>query len=115
MLTSIKLPPFILQPLLENAIVHGIKYVDHDGFIHILAYSEKSNVHIKIIDNGIGLQLSKAREQHNEHTTRKHLGVSLVERRLKIIDATLSIYDHLDQDGNISGTISEIIIPHHHE
>ena len=115
LLTSIKLPPFILQPLLENAIVHGIKYVDHDGFIHILAYSEKSNVHIKIIDNGIGLQLSKAREQHNEHTTRKHLGVSLVERRLKIIDATLSIYDHLDDDGNISGTISEIIIPHHHE
>ncbi len=115
LLTSIKLPPFILQPLLENAIVHGIKYVDHDGFIHILVHREKSNVHIKIIDNGIGLQLSKAREQNNEHTTRKHLGVSLVKRRLKIIEASLSIYDHIDQDGNISGTISEIIIPHHHE
>lgn len=115
LLASIKLPPFILQPLLENAIVHGIKYVGHDGFIHILAYNEKSNVHITIIDNGIGLQLSKAREQNNEHTTRKHLGVSLVKRRLKIIGATLSIYDHIDQDGNISGTISEIIIPHHHE
>lgn len=114
LLTSIKLPPFILQPLLENAIVHGIKYVEHDGFIHILVYIEKSNVHLKIIDNGIGLRLSTAREQNNEHTTRKHLGVSLVKRRLKIIDATLTIYDHIDQDGNISGTISEIIIPHHH-
>lgn len=115
LLTAVKLPPFILQPLIENAIVHGIKYVDHDGFIHILVYSEKSNVHLKIIDNGSGLLLSKAREQNNEHTTRKHLGVSLVKRRLKIIDATLSIYDHIDEDGKISGTISEIIIPFHHE
>ncbi|MBK9103559.1 MAG: histidine kinase [Saprospiraceae bacterium] len=115
LMTAIKLPPFILQPLLENAIVHGIKYVAHDGFIHIVAFREKSNVHIKIIDNGIGLQLAKAREQNNEHTTRKHLGVSLVKRRLKIIDASLSIYDHADQAGHTSGTISEIIIPQHHE
>lgn len=115
LLKDIKMPPFILQPLIENAIVHGIKYVNHDGFIHIMAYREKNNVHLKIIDNGIGLQQSKLRDEKNEHSTRKHLGVSLVKRRLKVIDATLAIQEHTDNTGAVAGTISEIIIPQHHE
>lgn len=115
LMTTVKIPPFILQPLIENAIVHGIKYTDHDGFIHILAYHENTDVHIKIIDNGVGLKYSKAREEHNEHTTRKHLGISMVKRRLMSINATLSIYEHEDNEGKVSGTTSEIIIPQHHE
>lgn len=115
LLHDLRLPPFILQPLIENAIVHGIKYVSHDGFIHILAYRENNNVHLKIIDNGIGLQRSQARDEKNEHSTRKHLGVSLVKRRLQIIGAALTIQEHTDNKGEVSGAISEIIIPQHHE
>ncbi len=115
LLTEVRLPPFILQPLIENAIVHGIKHIRQEGFIHLLVYREGKVIKIKVIDNGTGLEASKTREAHKEHSTRKHLGISLVERRLKSIGASLALYDHVDASNRVTGTISEITIPIQHE
>jgi signal transduction histidine kinase len=112
LLLGIKLPPFVLQPLIENAIVHGMAYADHDGFVRIITLKEKDIIRIKIIDNGVGLTQSEKNNARKEHQTRKHLGLSLVERRLASIHATLHIYEHMDSQGNVAGTISEIIIPY---
>ncbi|MBK9984926.1 MAG: histidine kinase [Saprospiraceae bacterium] len=112
LLLGIKLPPFVLQPLIENAIVHGMAYAHHDGFVRIITLKEKDIIRIKIIDNGIGLTQAKKINVHKEHQTRKHLGVSLVQQRLAIIHASLKIYEHMDSQGSVAGTISEIIIPY---
>ena len=60
------LPKLILQPLVENAIYHGIKNIDKDGFIHIYGYQEKKDVIIVVSDNGSGMTLEKMNELNGE-------------------------------------------------
>ena len=45
----------ILQPLVENAIYHGIKYKGSKGLIRITGYGEKDKIILKVMDNGIGM------------------------------------------------------------
>lgn len=45
----------ILQPLIENALYHGIEYIQHKGEILIEAYVEDNNLIYKIHDNGVGM------------------------------------------------------------
>lgn len=45
----------ILQPLVENAIYHGIKYKGSKGLIRIVGYGEGDHIVLKVIDNGIGM------------------------------------------------------------
>ena len=45
----------IVQPILENAIYHGMEYADGDGEIHIRAFREGENAVIEVEDNGPGI------------------------------------------------------------
>lgn len=45
----------ILQPIVENAIVHGIEKMSDEGFIHITASIQDNHLAIRISDNGIGM------------------------------------------------------------
>ncbi|WP_295580227.1 sensor histidine kinase [uncultured Oscillibacter sp.] len=45
----------IVQPVLENAIYHGMAYADGDGEIHIRAFREGADVVIEVADNGPGM------------------------------------------------------------
>lgn len=55
-LPSVTLPPFTLQPLVENSIVHGLKETVSGGLIAISVYNdEEGGVIITIRDNGIGM------------------------------------------------------------
>ena len=51
-LSTIKL---IIQPLLENAIYHGMEYMDGDGEISVHAYVKDKDLYIDVTDNGIGI------------------------------------------------------------
>lgn len=45
----------IIQPVLENAIYHGMAYADGDGEIHIRAFRDGEDVLIEVVDNGPGM------------------------------------------------------------
>lgn len=49
---DILIPKITLQPLIENAIIHGVKNMGEDGEIRILASGDAQTVHIRIQDNG---------------------------------------------------------------
>lgn len=55
-----KLPDLILQPIVENAIKHGIQPKESQGTITLKTYEDAENVYIKIIDDGVGFDTSKA-------------------------------------------------------
>lgn len=110
LLSKTRVPPFILQPLIENAIIHGIKNIREKGFIHIRAFQDSEGVHLQVIDNGIGLHQTNQKSTSTEHSTRKHLGISLVERRLRNLGGRLTLTDRQDQQPTEQGTISEIIL-----
>lgn len=54
-LDNIIIPGMVLQPVVENAVNHGIQNVDHEKKIKLKVYTENRSVIIKIIDNGIGM------------------------------------------------------------
>lgn len=86
MLNEILVPKIILQPIVENAIYHGIKLLPYPGKITISAkqYNDKDML-ITISDNGVGY--SPNRTKTTSETTTKLGGVGLenVNNRLKLI------------------------------
>lgn len=50
---------FILQPIVENSIYHGIQSMEGTGCIDIAAYKEGDNLIIKVKDNGVGIKPEK--------------------------------------------------------
>ncbi|PKF63592.1 hypothetical protein CW745_01735 [Psychromonas sp. psych-6C06] len=53
------LPPLIIQPLIENAIVHGLAPLGHQGLITLTIEKEIGNLLINVTDNGVGFTDSK--------------------------------------------------------
>jgi sensor histidine kinase YesM len=54
------IPPLLIQPFVENAILHGIRHkTGTDGLISIHIYEGKEELIVKIEDNGIGIKKSK--------------------------------------------------------
>lgn len=52
---NVIVPKLILQPVVENAYVHGIKPKNGSGCIMIEGYAEDEILHINVIDNGVGM------------------------------------------------------------
>ncbi|MEI7596080.1 MAG: histidine kinase [Bacteroidota bacterium] len=51
-LMNLQIPTFLLQPLVENAIKHGISKITERGIIKIKIEQENNNIFIKVFDNG---------------------------------------------------------------
>lgn len=49
---SLLIPKITLQPLIENAIIHGVRRMEEEGIIWVKAYHEDNNLIVKIEDNG---------------------------------------------------------------
>jgi len=55
-LRKIKIPVFIIQPIVQNAIIHGIIPCEQEGMVKISVQKEDDNVLILVEDNGIGIK-----------------------------------------------------------
>ena len=51
-------PPMIIQPFVENSIVHGISNLKEGGIVDIIFSTIKDYLMVEIIDNGIGREKS---------------------------------------------------------
>lgn len=81
-----KIPKMTLQPLVENAIYHGIKEKDEKGCITIRTIKEKDRVILEVEDDGIGMssiEFEKILEKQDERG-KKHFGLKNVHERLKL-------------------------------
>lgn len=57
----------LLQPLVENAIYHGMEFMDGDGEIRVEAYREEDSLWFEISDNGLGMTKEQAESLLNEN------------------------------------------------
>lgn len=64
----------IVQPLVENAIYHGMEFMGGDGEIRIHAYQKENSLYIDIIDNGLGMPQEQADALLTETRVRERLG-----------------------------------------
>ncbi len=114
---SIEIPPMLLQPYVENCILHGILPGDKEGKIDIKVEcnSDKAIV-FSIQDNGIGIEESKARKLINKplHVSR---GTSITTQRIELLEVTNNIkisvngpFDVKNAQNKVLGTRVELII-----
>ena len=85
-LTSLKL---ILQPLVENAIYHGMEFMDGEGEIKLSVMRKEDNLIIQVSDNGLGMTEEQVKSlfSHDVHVTSKKgsgIGVKNVNERIKL-------------------------------
>ena len=55
----------LLQPLIENAITHGLRPLDHPGEIHIRIFTQENNIIMTVEDNGVGMSEQMLDEVNN--------------------------------------------------
>lgn len=106
-------PKLSIQPLLENAIYHGMEGMYEDGEIHIHVYEKEDVIYIDVIDNGLGMPSGKIEYiMNNQVVSSKQgsgIGVRNVNERIKLIYGSqygITITSELDE-----GTTATITIP----
>ncbi len=52
---DIEIPSLILQPLIENAFMHGVESYEENGVISLHIYRNNGRIHVEVIDNGTGM------------------------------------------------------------
>lgn len=94
----ISVPPMLLQPLVENAIKHGISSLVEGGIIEIKAIVEHDELAISVSDTGVGFA--------NGHTNGTGIGLANTRRRLQLqYDTDIDIQPNQPQGTIISFTI----------
>ena len=91
-LTETMVPSFILQPIVENAFKHGICPKEEGGVVRIRVnpLREKGLLCIRVVDNGVGIQLDQLRQlrgalsQPGERW--EHIGIYNIAARLRLLD-----------------------------
>ena len=74
------IPPLTVQPLVENAVQHGICKSERDGKITIQTYKEENIITIVIADNGVGFDINEPMNDCNDHS---HIGLKNVQKRIE--------------------------------
>lgn len=72
-----KVIKFILQPIIENYIVHGIRREDYDNEISIKIFRKDQSISIIVVDNGYGIKLEKIKEINKKLKTKDFQGKSI--------------------------------------
>ena len=105
-----KVPPLLIQPYVENAIIHGLSQKEcGDLLLTVKAELEDDYIIYTIEDNGIGRALSA---KYNEHKKMAHksVGLELSRERIGIINKQYGAYGNVqvedlpEVDGRPGGT-----------
>jgi hypothetical protein len=111
--SNAEIPPMLLQPFVENAVLHGIAAKESEGMIRIHFHKKNALIECTIEDNGIGRQKAMESKLHGHKST----GMLVTEERLKAfseasdVKANLQIIDLFDNFGNAGGTKVILEIP----
>lgn len=116
-LLQVEVPRLIIQPIIENAVEHGMMNMSKDGTVSLSVYEDENYFYIEVKDDGILTEEDRKKIDELLHGGKSNTSVSLgirnVNERLKIIygeDCGLSIQS--DTDGH---TVSKLTLHHLHQ
>ena len=80
------IPALTVQPIVENAIKHGLMKLEHGGTIRVVSYETDTDYCISVADDGVGFDTNALLDD------RKHVGLRNIRERLKVmVNGTLEI------------------------
>lgn len=100
--TDFLIPPLVVQPLVENAVKHGICATENGGTIRISVEAEAGEICIRVADDGAGFDTAAPMDK-----ARSHVGIENVRNRLEqLCGGSLRV-----ESTPGHGTVAEIRIP----
>ncbi len=98
-----RLPALTVQPIVENAIKHGLMKLEKGGHIRVISYETSTDYCISVEDDGVGFDTSKLFDD------KKHIGIRNIRDRLKVmVGGTLEIE-------SVQGVGTKVLITIHKE
>ena len=88
-LNSIVVPKFILQPLVENSILHGLRARGGGGQIRVRTYRGRRGVTVIVSDNGCGFDPRRMRPESGRH---RSIGLDNIRERMELSGGHLDIF-----------------------
>ncbi len=113
-----EIPPMLIQPYLENAILHGINPKDGNGDIDISMKIVNQFIKISIKDDGIGREKSKSVRSLQPAARHKSLGMKITKDRVRILNTihqsnlNVNITDLYNEKNEAIGTQVDLFIPY---
>ena len=96
-------PPLSLQPLVENAVKHGVTQREEGGTVWIRTYEDEKNYYVEIKDDGVGFKAGA----YKDDNAYKHAGIFNVNFRINnMCHGSLSVTSQVDV-----GTTSLVTLP----
>ncbi len=115
-LEEMMIPPMIVQPFVENAIIHGVAHLKDQGQISIKFGEQENVLECEVKDNGIGRARAKELKSQQDHQ-HKSMALQVTQERLEILKSkengaeSLKIEDVLSENGEVQGTKVTIRLP----
>jgi len=112
---SVQVPPMLIQPYIENAIWHGLRYKEDKGILEVKFFIENTKLYCTIYDNGIGRKRSSELKTDHQKSYQS-TGIKNTKERIEILNKLhktslgINITD-LEQAGVSQGTLVKISIP----
>ena len=103
-------PPMLIQPLVENAIIHGILPKQAKGKIELHFEVQNNQLYVTVSDDGIGIEKSMA-EKENQVELHKSLALSIIKERLEMLQKNSNQKAKLEYQPTTSGTKVLLVIP----
>ena len=95
-----KIPALTIQPIVENAIKHGLMKLEKGGTIRVISYETNTHYCVSVEDDGVGFDASVLLDE------RKHVGIRNIRGRLKaMVDGTLEIESKINVGTKVLITI----------
>jgi tetratricopeptide (TPR) repeat protein len=108
---AIQIPPMLIQPYIENAVWHGLRYKNEKGKLLLHFYRQNGTLVAEITDDGVGRQRSAELKTENQ---KKHnsTGLKNIEERLAIINKVYQMdYRVHIEDLKSNGTRVSVYLP----
>jgi hypothetical protein len=109
------IPPMLVQPFIENAIIHGILHLETKGEIHVNFHVENDQVICIVQDNGIG-RIQSAALNAKDSPSHKSKAMNITQERMELLktvkDSQASIkVEDLEVDERATGTKVILMLP----
>jgi len=101
--SNVEIPSLLIQPLVENAIKHGISGLSENGLLSISFTRKAKDLMIAVADNGKGFDINEGSAGN---------GIRLTRERIKLLNKSKNKIDLKIESGTGNGTVARLTLKH---